>query len=57
MGTNNRKMKQTLSKMKQSPDILSPLKIEKLTKIINDMSSKPSAYPTKINSRNESSLS
>lgn len=57
MGTNNRKMIQTLSKKKQSPDILSPPKIEKLTKIINDMSSKPSTYPTKINSRNESSLS
>ena len=57
MLTNPRKMIQTLNKKKQALDIVSPPKIGKLTKIINDMSTKPSANQSKINSRNESSLS
>jgi hypothetical protein len=49
----------TLSKKKNSPDIHNQPKIEKLTKIINEISvvNNKSVNPSKIKTRNESSLS
>ena len=52
-------MIQTLSKKKNSPDLQNQPKIEKLTKIINEISevNNKSINPSKIKTRNESSLS